>query len=68
MSGEQKSLQECICHVSPIYMNCRNHHLVLCLAHLLKKYDEFELVDVLLLLIRKNFHYSSVKQAIFQNA
>ena len=70
MSCEQKGLQRRIRHVSSfaIYMNCTNHRLALRLVHLLKKYNELESVDVLLLLIWKIFHYSSVKQAVFQNA
>ena len=70
MSGEQKGLQRRIRHVSPfaIYMNCRNHRLALCLVHLLKKYDGLNSVDALLLSIWKLFHYSSIKQAVFENA
>ena len=70
MSGEQKGLQRRIRHLSPfaIYMNCRNHHLALCLVHLLKKYDGLNSVDALLLSIWKLFHYSSIKQAAFENA
>ena len=51
MSGEQKGLRHCTCHVSPfsIYMNCRNHRLALCLVYLLKKYNGLESVDVILL-------------------
>ena len=68
MSGEQKDLQRCICHVSPfaIYMNCRNNRLAFCLVYLLKKYNGLDSVDVLLLSILKMLHYSSVKQAVFQ--
>ena len=42
MSAERKGLQQHICYVSPyaLYLNCRNHHLALCLKHLLKKYDD----------------------------
>ena len=70
MSGEQKGLRHCTCHVSPfsIYMNCRNHRLALCLVYLLKKYNGLESVDVILLSLQQNFHYSSVKQAVFHNA
>ena len=69
MSGEQKGLQRRI-HVSPfaIYMNCRNHRLALFLVHLLKKYDGLNSVDALLLSIWKLLHYSSIKQAVFENA
>ena len=70
MSGEKKGLQQRICHVSPyaLYMNCWNHHLALCLVHLLKQHNEFKSVDALLLSIWKIFHYSLIKQAVFENA
>ena len=70
MSGDKKGLQRRIRHVSPfaIYMNCRTHRLALCLVHLLKQYKELESVDVLLLSLWKLFKYSSVKQAVFENA
>ena len=70
MSGERKGLQRRIRHVSPfaVYMNCRNHRLALCLVHLLKSYSELESLDKLLLSLWKLFEYSSVKQAVFENA
>ena len=70
MSGEKKGLQRRIRHVSPyaLYLNCRNHRLALCLVHLLKQYNDLEAVDALLLAIWKIFHYSSVKQAVFENS
>ena len=70
MSGERKGLQRRIRHVSPfaVYMNCCNHCLALCLVHLLKSYSELESLDELLLSLWKLFEYSSVKQAIFENA
>ena len=70
MSGERKGLQRHIRHVSPfaIYMNCCNHRLTLCLVHLLKTYCELESLDKLLLLLWKLFEYSSVRQAVFENA
>ena len=70
MSGKQKGLQRRIRHVSPyvLYMNCRNHRLALCLVHLFKKYDDLISVDTLLLSIWKIFHFSSIKQAVFENA
>ena len=70
MSGERKGLQRCIRHVSPfaVYMNCRNHCLALCLVHLLKFYSELESLDKLLLSLWKLLEYSSVKQAVFENA
>ena len=48
-------------------MNCQNHHLALDLVHLLKQYNESESVDALLLSIWKIFHYSLIKQAVFEN-
>ena len=48
-------------------MNCWNHCLALCLVHLLKQYNELESVDALLLSIWKIFHYSLIKQAVFEN-
>ena len=70
MSGAKKGLQRCICHVFPyvLYMNCRYHHLALCLVHLLKQYNKLESVDALLSFIWNIFHYSSIKQAVFANA
>ena len=70
MSGERKGLQRRIRHVSPfaVYMNCRNHHLALCLVHLLKSYSELDSLGKLLLSLWKLFGYSSVKQAVFENA
>ena len=49
-------------------MNCCNHHLALCFLHLLKSYSELESLEKLLLLLWKLFEYSSVKQAVFENA
>ena len=70
MSGVQNGLQRRIQHISPyaFYINCRNHRLALCLVHLLKEYVDLSAVDILLLSIWKTFKYSSVKQAIFENA
>ena len=70
MSGVQNGLQRRIQHVSPyaFYINCRNPRLALCLVHLLKEYGDLDAVDILLLSIWKTFKYSSVKQAIFENA
>ena len=48
-------------------MNCQNHCLALCLVHLLKQCNELESVDALLLSIWKILHYSSIKQAVFEN-
>ena len=69
MSGERKGLQRRIRHVSPsaIYTNCRNHHLALCLVHLLKTYRKLESLYKLLLSLWKFFEYSSVRQAVFKN-
>ena len=70
ISGERKGLQRRIRHVSPyaVYMNCRNHRLALCLVHFLKSYSELEPLDKLLLSLWKLFEYSSIKQAVFENA
>ena len=70
MSGAQKGLQRRLQHVSPyaLYLNCRNHRLALCLVHLLKQYKELEVLDVLLLSLWKIFKFSTVKQAVFENA
>ena len=69
MSGERKGLQRQIRHISPfaVYMNCHNYRLALCLVHLLKSYSELESLDKLLSLW-KLFEYSSLKQAVFENA
>ena len=70
MSGERKGLQRRIRHVPPfaVYMNCCKHCLASCLVHLLKSYSELESLDKLLLSLWKLFEYSSVKQAVFENA
>ena len=70
MSGERKGLQRRLRHASPfnVYLNCRNHRLALCLVHLIKKYEVLESLDKLLISTWKLFKYSSIKQAIFENA
>ena len=70
MSGKQKGLQRRIRHISPyaIYLNCRNHRLALCLVHLMKQYHDLAAIDILLLALWKLFYYSSIKQAVFENA
>ena len=51
MRGERKELQRLTRHTSPLslYINCRNHRLALCLAHLLPKYDTLTRLDTLLI-------------------
>ena len=70
MSGERKGLQRRIRHLAPysIYLNCSNHRLALCLVHLIKKYDILLSLDKLLISVWKHFKYSSVKQAVFEEA
>ena len=71
MSGERKGLQRGIRHILPPfanYMNCCDHRLTLCPVHLLKMYHELESLDKLLLSLWKLFEYSSVRQAVFDNA
>ena len=69
MSGEKKGLQQSVRQVSPyaLYMNCWYRHFAICLVHLLKQYNKSESVDALLLFNCKIFHYSSIKQAVFEN-
>ena len=69
MSGEQKGLQRLIRHTAPHsqYLNCRNHRLALCLVHLIPCYQKLQL-DGVLLSLWKTFKYSSIKQAIFEQA
>ena len=69
MSGEQKGLQHLICHTAPHskYLNCRNHRLALCQVHLIPRYQKLEL-DGVLLSLWKTFKYSSIKQAMFEQA
>ena len=70
MSGEKKDLQRCIRQISlyVLYINCQNHCLAICLVHLLEQYNKLESVEALLLSIWKIFHYSLIKQAVFENA
>ena len=67
-SGERKGLQMHIKHVSlfAVYMNFCDCSLAL--VHLLKTYCELESIDKLLLSLWKLFEYSSVRQALFENA
>ena len=69
MSGEQKGLQRLIRHTAPHsqYLNCRNHRLALCLVHLIPHYQKLEL-DGVLLSLWETFKYSSIKQAMFEQA
>ena len=70
MSGERKGLQRLIRHSSPhsLYLNCRNHRLALCLVHLMPKYAKLNELDGLLISLWKTFKFSSIKQAIFEDA
>ena len=70
MSGERKGLQRLIRRMSPhsLYINCRNHRLALCLVHLLPKYGTLTKLDGLLISIWKIFHFSTIKQSVFENA
>ena len=70
MSGERKGLQRLIRHTSPhsSYINCRNQRLALCLVHLLPKYGTLTKLDGLLISIWKTFHFSTIKQSVFENA
>ena len=70
MSGEQKGLQRLIRHTAPHsqYLNCRNHRLALCLVHLIPRYRKLLELDGVLLSLLKTFKYSSIKQAIFEQA
>ncbi|XP_078327996.1 zinc finger MYM-type protein 1-like [Crassostrea virginica] len=69
MSGEHKGLQRRIRHESPfsLYINCRNHRLALCLAHLIKKYPILQEIDASLLSLWKLFEFSPQKMAVFKN-
>ena len=70
MSGEHKGLQRLIRHDSPhsLYLNCRNHCLEIYLVQLLKYYPKLGELDGLLISLWKTFKFSSIKQAIFDNA
>ena len=59
-----------ICHTAPYsqYLNCRNHRLALCLVHLIPRYQKLLELDGFLLSLWKTFKYSSIKQAIFEQA
>ena len=50
------------------YMNHCNHHLVLCLVHLLKMYHELESLEKLLFLLWKLYENSLMKQPVSENA
>ena len=66
MSEERKGLQRLVRYDSPhsLYLNCCNH----CLVHLLKYYPKLSELDGLLISLWKTFKFSSIKQAIFENA
>ena len=53
------------------YIHCQNHRLVLCFAHLILKFDNFQKFDSILLNLYLLLKNSSVRQSIFdevQNA
>ena len=53
------------------YIFCQNHHLVLCFAHLILKFNNFQKFDSLLLNLCLLLKNSSIRQSIFdevQNA
>ena len=70
MSREQKGLQRLIHHTAPHsqYLNCRNHRLALCLVHLIPCYQNLLELDGVLFSLWKMLKYSSIKQAIFEQA
>ena len=70
MSRERKVLQRLIRHTSShsLYINCTNRRLPLCLVHLLPKYGTLTKLDGLLISIWKTFHFSMIKQSVFENA
>ena len=70
MSGERKGLQRLIRHTAPHsqYLNCKNHRLALCLVHLIPLYQKLIELDGLLISLWKTFKYSTIKQAIFEEA
>ncbi|XP_053392551.1 uncharacterized protein LOC123566599 [Mercenaria mercenaria] len=69
MSGVQKGVQRRVQHVSPfsVYINCRNHRLALCLAHLIKRFPLLQDVDTTLLSLWKLFEFSPQKLAVFKH-
>ena len=70
MSGERKGLQRLLRHTAPHaqYLNCRNHRLALCLVHLMSRHKKLLELDGLLISLWKTFKYSTIKQAIFEEA
>ena len=70
MSGERKGLQRLLRHTAPHaqYLNCRNHRLALCLVHLIPRHKKLLELDWLLIALWKIFKYSTIKQAIFEEA
>ena len=66
MCGKEQGLQRRIQHYSPfiIYVNCCNHHLALCLPHIMKNKKFSNMLadyDALLLGLWKMFRYSLKK-------
>ncbi|XP_062569444.1 uncharacterized protein LOC134231500 [Saccostrea cucullata] len=68
MSGVNTGVQRRFRHLVPhqVYINCRNHKLVLCVKHLIKEFPVLEELDSLLLGIWKLFHYSPKRYAVFE--
>ena len=68
MAGEHNGLKSRIGEVLShfIYLDCCNHHLALCFAHLIPQFKEFENFDGLLLNLYLLLKNSNVKQSIFE--
>ena len=72
MSAKKNGLQRRIRYYSPcsFYINCRNHHLALCLPHLMKDICLVELMndyDTLLFGLWKTFHFSPKCNSILES-
>ncbi|XP_033751309.1 uncharacterized protein LOC117335439 [Pecten maximus] len=69
MSGVQTGLQRRVRHQNPfvVYVNCRNHRLALCMAHLIKRFPLLQDVDGVLISLWKMFEFSPQKMAVFKH-
>ena len=69
ISSEHGDLQCLIKHSSQHaeYINCCNHRLALCFAHLLEEFPSLISLDTMLLSIWKLFKYSTMKKEIFND-
>ena len=69
ISSEHGDLQCLIKHSSQHaeYINCCNHWLALCFAHLLKEFPSLISLDTMLLSVWKLFKYSTIKKEIFND-